>query len=330
MGRFKNRPIRVVSHGPACLDGTVAAAVVARFYGPRRVIAVFAANQESDTVLQHNAQRWTGRVQELWITDLSWKETTTAARLAELAHAGTRIYWIDHHRSAIVRRHAPEFSLPLAGRRLSERFSAARLVYDYLRQHRARLNSGAREGLEGMARLVAMADDHDRWVHRIAGSHDWALAVQALGGTRSYREILKLDEPRLTPALKAALKAARAALAQSLALAEATIVERDLTSGQRLRAACCNGYSSEVASSLYEGRKATVVALFDLRSFGVSLRRSPDCGVDLSEVAHSFGGGGHAAAAGFSLDGLKRFPAEKLAELVGAKIESAAGIQLPS
>ena len=45
------------------------------------------------------------------------------------------------------------------------------------------------------------------------------------------------------------------------------------------------------------------------------------CDVDLSELARHFGGGGHAAAAGFSVAEVKRAPAERLAALLGSQLE---------
>jgi nanoRNase/pAp phosphatase (c-di-AMP/oligoRNAs hydrolase) len=104
------------------------------------------------------------------------------------------------------------------------------------------------------------------------------------------------------------------------------MVERELDNGLRVRSACCIGYSSEVASRLYEGQSRTVIALFDLRSLGVSLRRSADCDVDLSELARHFGGGGHAAAAGFAVSEVKRSPAERLVEILGQRLERDAPI----
>jgi nanoRNase/pAp phosphatase (c-di-AMP/oligoRNAs hydrolase) len=64
-----------------------------------------------------------------------------------------------------------------------------------------------------------------------------------------------------------------------------------------------------------------VVALFDLRSQGVSLRRSADCDIDLSVLAQAYGGGGHAAASGFLIPDLRRLPAERLAEILGDQLE---------
>src|SRR5438093_8470260 len=124
------RFIQVVSHGPACLDGVVAAATVARFYQGHRVVPIFAANDESDHTLQSLR---IGGDEEIWITDLSWTSTATGAHLGELARAGAQIFWIDHHRTAVSRADAPEFKVPFAGKVLSEEFSAARLVFNYLK-----------------------------------------------------------------------------------------------------------------------------------------------------------------------------------------------------
>jgi nanoRNase/pAp phosphatase (c-di-AMP/oligoRNAs hydrolase) len=100
------------------------------------------------------------------------------------------------------------------------------------------------------------------------------------------------------------------------------MVKRALRNGVTLRTACCFGYSSEVAAHLYENTTRTVIALFDLRSQGVSLRRSPDCEVDLSKLAEQFGGGGHAAASGFMTLELRKVPAERLSELLAPRLES--------
>ena len=151
-------------------------------------------------------------------------------------------------------------------------------------------------------------------------SPDWALAVQTLGGAESYREMMRLHRPVMSRKLARALAAGRQAMQQSLKLAQSTLTERSLANGILLRAACCIGYSSEVAAELYKDQHQAVIALFDMRSQGVSLRRSADCTVDLSELARSLGGGGHAAAAGFALEELKRTPAEKLVERLAAAL----------
>jgi oligoribonuclease NrnB/cAMP/cGMP phosphodiesterase (DHH superfamily) len=178
-----------------------------------------------------------------------------------------------------------------------------------------------REAFEAFQAFVLIADDHDRWIHKIPESSDWALAVQTLGGIASYREILKLREPRMSRKLRHAFESGQDAMRRSVELANATMVDRKLDNGVTVRTACCFGYSSEVAAHLYKGQHQTVVALFDLRSQGVSLRRSADCDIDLSILAQAYGGGGHAAASGFLIPDLRRLPAERLAEILGDQIE---------
>jgi oligoribonuclease NrnB/cAMP/cGMP phosphodiesterase (DHH superfamily) len=326
MPKSGERTIEVISHGPSCLDGVMAAAAVHRFYHGLRVHVTLAANGESDRIIQELKPRADGRCDELWITDLSWTSRETAERLNALARAGTRVFWIDHHRTAVSWSSAPEFKVAFAGRVLSEEFSAAKLTFNFLQQQA--LPAGGKDHSSTYASFqpfVELADDHDRWIHRIPGSADWALAVQTLGGIESYREIIRLREPIMSRRLKAALESGRSAMGKSLEVANATLVERLLGNGLRVRSACCIGYSSEVASRLYEGQNQTIIALFDLRSLGVSLRRSADCAVDLSELAQHFGGGGHPAAAGFAVDELKRAPAERLAQLLGERLETSKG-----
>ncbi len=320
MSRPDRRTIQVVSHGPSCLDGVMAAATIKRFYLEERVITMLAANGDSDRIIQ--GVRAKGGDDEIWITDLSWTSTKTAEHLTNLVSNGARLYWIDHHRTAVSRADAPEFDVPFTGRLLSEEFSAARLTFNYLKDLAAERGALARlPEFEKFFPFVAIADDHDRWIHQVPESANWALAVQTLGGTDSYREITRLSEPVMSRRLRLAYEQGKKAMDKSLDLAHATMVERPLGNGLRIRTACCMGYSSEVASKLYEGQSQTVIALFDLRSLGVSLRRSTDCEVDLSVLAQRYGGGGHAAAAGFAIADAKRAPAERLAEILGDRLE---------
>ena len=321
MLRNHRRTVQVISHGPSCLDGVMAAAALHRFYSDQRVQLTLAANGDSDRVIQSVRLRAAGGADELWITDLSWTQADTAGHLTSVIKSGARAYWIDHHRTAVGRADAPEFDVPFTDRVLSEQYSAALLTFNFLCQMAERDGDSQRlAAYQSFAPFAALADDHDRWIHRIPGSEDWALAVQTLGGIESYREIIRLEEPIMSRRLKLALEAGLKAMDKSFAIAQATLVERELGNGLRVRSACCMGYSSEVASRLYEGQHRTVIALFDLRSLGVSLRRSADCDVDLSELARSFGGGGHAAAAGFAVDEVKLAPAERLADVLGAKL----------
>jgi uncharacterized protein len=319
-----SRTIQVVSHGPSCLDGVMAAATVARFYDGHKVFTTLAGNNEADHTIGNLSLRSEDSNDEIWITDLSWNSPATGAHLTELSERGAQIYWIDHHRTAVSRADGPEFKVPFAGKVLSEQYSAARLTFNFLKRMERDLPQEQRVAFDAFEPFVMIADDHDRWVHQIPESSDWALAVQTLGGMVSYREILKLREPRMSRKLRSAFESGQDAMRRSLELAQATMVDRKLDNGTTVRTACCFGYSSEVAAQLYKGQTRTVVALFDLRSQGVSLRRSSDSDVDLSVLAQHFGGGGHAAASGLMIPDLRRVPAERLAEILGDELEKPA------
>lgn len=319
MGKHAAGKIQIISHGPSCFDGVVAAVTVARFYSGFNITTAFPANQDADRTIEQ--LRVAGPGDEIWITDLSWNYASTAEHLRRLSEAGARVFWIDHHRSALIRLGSPEFDVPFAGKLLSEEFSASRLVYNFLMgrddlpevQYR-------RTALRTFFPIIDRADDHDRWIHRIPDSSDWALAIQTLGSIESYRELVQMAEPAMSRALAQALDSGKRSMRQSTDLADSTLAERHLSDGLRLVTACCFGYSSEVAAHIYQGRSNTIVALLDIRSGGVSLRRSADCKADLSRIASALGGGGHAAASGFIIETAKPALAAQLSEVLGESI----------
>jgi hypothetical protein len=309
--------VHVVSHGPHCLDGTAAAVAVARYHEGAEIRPVFASNSEIDDVLRRLAPT-PGRDTELWITDISWRQPETDTHLRSLAAAGVRIYWIDHHRTALERVRAGKVDVPFTDSVLSEDYAASRLTYEYLA---GRLRSEGRLAprFDALARLIAMADDNDRWLHRIPGSRELAWTVRALDAD-AYDELLATDAAlTYTPRMREALARAQAEIEASFATARASRVERSV-GDVKLVVAVCDGHPSEIADAWGKESQNTVFALYDAKSLAVSLRRSPDCTVDLSRVAASLGGGGHAAASGCQLPELRRVLAEAVAERVAEKI----------
>jgi len=307
--------VHVVSHGPHCLDGVAAAVAVARYYADQAdVTPQFAGNNEIDGVLRSLAPEG-----ELWITDISWREPETDAHLTRLANAGTPIYWIDHHRTALERFAAGTIRVPFAGRVLSEQYAASRLTYEYLRD---RLAAEGRSvpAFDALAPLIAMADDNDRWLHRVDGSRELAWVVRTLGAD-AYDDLLHVDAGvRYTPRMEAARARVEEEIARSFAVADASRTERpfgDVT----LVAAVCDGHPSEIADAWGKRTRNAVFALYDAKSLAVSLRRSPDCTVDLSHVAAALGGGGHAAAAGCELPDVRPALAGMVADRVGRVLE---------
>jgi hypothetical protein len=311
--------IQIVSHGPHCLDGVTAAAAVTRFFQDEAdVRATFASNSEIDQVLQQLRPEHPADTQ-LWITDISWREAATDAHLRSLVAAGVRIFWVDHHRTALERVKKGLVDVPFAETVLSEEFAASRLVFEHLQK---RLETSARTapGFTTFRPVVAMADDNDRWLHQIPGSRELGWVVRALGPD-AYPDFVALDEKvTYSPRMAQARDRVGAEIARSFSVAERSLVEHPLGT-ITLITAICDGHPSEIADAWGKTRRNTVFALYDAKSLAVSLRRSPDCEFDLSRLAQALGGGGHAAAAGCEIPDLRSAFSQLVADAVGKAIK---------
>jgi len=333
--------VHIVSHGPHCLDGVTAAVAVARFHAGAEIQPRFANNPEIDQVLLAVPPPPPGRTQDLWITDISWSGAETERHLRELAAAGTRIFWIDHHRTAIARVQRGAIAVPFTEMVVKDTYAASRLVYEHLRARLKRERAGQPDethlehgqigseaaargrgdpGFLALERLVMLADDNDRWIHALPGSHELALTVAAMRGTEAFRELLTIDaDVAYTPLMREAQARVAAELAESRALAERTRSERrvgDVT----VVAAWCAGYPSEIGAAWGRQMPNAVFALYDTKTDGVSFRRSPASAIDLSRVAECLGGGGHAAAAGCQIPGIGERDATALVAAVAAVV----------
>lgn len=323
--------VHIVSHGPHCLDGVTSAVAVARFHAGLEVHTHFANNPEINETIQAVPPPPAGKTQEIWITDISWTEPATDAHLRALAAAGTGVVWIDHHRSAIERLKRGTIDVPFRHMTVEDTYAASRLVFEHLERRLAaegRTPSGRDEdaaAFRALAKLVALADDNDRWIHAIPGSRELALTVGAMRDTTAYRELLGVDaDVTHTPAMREAEARVTAEVAATHALAEKTRRERrvgDVT----VIAAWCAGYPSEIGDKWGKATPNAVVALYDTKSAGVSFRRSPASQVDLSAVAETFGGGGHAAAAGCKIPGMGDRDADALATVVASAVRRVIG-----
>ncbi|MCS6926304.1 MAG: hypothetical protein NZ578_10445 [Candidatus Binatia bacterium] len=315
--------VHIVSHGPYCLDGVTAAVAIARYHTGSIIIPHFSGNDRINEVIRAIDLDTAPPGSELWITDISWTERETDAHLCRLAAHGVKIYWFDHHRTALKRYAAGEMHVPFTDFVLSEDLAAARLVYEYLTQQ---LTTSGQQNpwFRALAPVVAMADDNDRWIHAIPGSRELALTIRTMGAERDsldgYHALLGIDaEVTYTPAMQAALERALREIRSSFATAEKSRVDFPIPgTPYTITAAICEGYPSEIGDAWGKQATQTIFAFFDLKGEGVSLRRSPDCDVDLSHLAHLFGGGGHPAAAGCRPAGLHRLFAQELARLLSS------------
>lgn len=293
--------VHIVTHGPQCLDGVAAAVAIARARPQAEIVPWFVNNNEVNDAVRELRCTPRDADHEVWITDVSWSDHAADRHLRALADRGVRVHWIDHHRTAIERFEGGAVDVPLAARVISEQFAASRLAWEYLRG-RLECEGGASPTFLDFWPVVERADDTDRWLHRIPGSHELALVVRAMGAAAAYEDLLAIDrDVTYTPRMREAGKKVGHDLNRSLATAEHLRFSVRLPSGLLLVTSICHGYPSEVADAWGKQARNTVFALYDSKCLTVSLRRSPDCTIDLSRLARRFGGGGHPAAAGCEL-----------------------------
>ena len=294
----ESRRVTVVSHGPNCLDGLTCAVVAARYFGGRRYEPIFASNREIDDVLRAYDPSHPDD-EELWITDISWRDSSTDLHLDSLAARGLHVYWVDHHKTAIDRRAEGKLNVRFTGFVLDDSYSACRLLFNYLRSRAAERGESKPE-LLALEKLVLLADDVDRWILAVPGSRELGLAMRAMPQQEAYRALLAMDaDLTYAPAIENALRRVQEELKRTFALADETQLVNALPSrGLTVVAAECVDYAGEVADRWSKSFERAVFALYDHRSAGISFRRTPDCTVDLSRLAGAFGGGGHPAAAG--------------------------------
>src|SRR5690242_2570340 len=97
------RFVHVITHGPRCLDGVAAAVTVARYYHDAVVLPSFCSHRQINRVLANLRCDPVEADHEVWITDISWSDPDVDRHLQALIDRGVRVYWIDHHRTALTR-----------------------------------------------------------------------------------------------------------------------------------------------------------------------------------------------------------------------------------
>lgn len=326
--------VHIVSHGPYCLDGVTAAVAVARYRTGATIVPHFSGNDRINEILRSIGPDAAPPGSELWITDISWTEKATDDHLRNLAVHGVTLRWFDHHRTALKRYAAGEINVPFTAQVVSEAVSAARLVYEHLEQQLAA--AGQRNpNFAAFTPVVALADDNDRWLHALPGSRELALTIRAMGADpdslEGYHALLNIDAAvTYTPAMRAAYEKARREIQASFDLAGKSRVSMPIPgTPYTLVATICEGHPSEIGDAWGKNATQTVFAFYDQKGEGVSLRRSPDCEVDLSHLAQLFGGGGHPAAAGCRPAELHRLFAQELARLLSGAFPALATADTP-
>jgi len=141
-----------------------------------------------------------------------------------------------------------------------------------------------------------------------------------------YEAMLHIDaDVTYTPEMQKAYEKTAKEIQDSFTMAEKSRVSLPIPgSPYTLVTAVCDGHPSEIGDAWGKATTQTIFAFYDLHGEGVSLRRSPDCPFDLSQLAQSFGGGGHAAAAGCRPTNLHQLFAQELARLLATGVQALA------
>jgi oligoribonuclease NrnB/cAMP/cGMP phosphodiesterase (DHH superfamily) len=297
-----DRRVTVVSHGPNCLDGLTCAVVAARHFQGREYHPLFASNRQIDDTLRHFTPTHP-ESEELWVTDISWRDQETTDHLNALVDRGLELHWVDHHKSALEAREKGKLQAHFTDYILDMKYAASRLLYESLVE-KTKAEGRSNPDLFSLHNLVMTADDNDRWILAIEGSRELALTVRAMEQQEAYRALLSMSSDlAYGPELRRAHDRVQRELQSTFRLAESTCSVKEVASRDLRVVACeCDGYSGEIADRWRERWKRGVFALYDRRGGGISFRRTPDCKVDLSRLASSFGGGGHEAAAGCEME----------------------------
>jgi oligoribonuclease NrnB/cAMP/cGMP phosphodiesterase (DHH superfamily) len=282
-----------IYHGH-CVDGFAAAWVVRHRFGETSV-DFFAAQYGT-------APPWEAVNRDIMIVDFSYPRDV----LMELAAVNKKVLVLDHHKTAQEDLAGLPEPLPMTNwirltpgkgePRLHALFdmerSGAGLTWDYL--------------CSGTPRpaLINSVEDRDLWrfklpfsreVHACLFSHDYDF--------NDWDSLVKQAE---TADGKEKMVAEGAALQRQLMRNIENVLEigtRNMTIANHIVPVCNVPYfmASEAGNILSKGRafSATYIDTSTHRAF--SLRSQQDGGIDVSEIAKQYGGGGHKNAAGFTM-----------------------------
>jgi hypothetical protein len=265
----------VLYHGGGCVDGFTAAWCAFLKFGDKAEYRPVNYSEPPPDVA--------GR--DVYVLDFSFRRAVTV----EMTQRAKKFVCLDHHQTA-----AAELAGLSAGSddgliRLDMAHSGARLAWDYF------------YGDKDRPELVDIVEDRDLWRWKLSDSREINAAV------RSY----PFDFPRWSmwvnfwPAFREDLvKEGRAILRYQDEVVGAHVkhAREVVVAGHKVLAVNATTLFSEIAGELAKGRPFGVA--YFRRGDGkwqYSLRSDGD-GLDVSAVAKTFGGGGHAHAAGYESD----------------------------
>lgn len=279
----------VIYHGGNCLDGFCSAWLMKHVFQDAEFVAANYGDPPPDV---------TGK--DVFIVDFSFPRAVTVA----MARVARLLVVLNHHRTA---------EAELAGLRADNLTivfdmakSGGRIAWEYLQANcNASLfwDRGADNEPEPAESpwLVDYSEDRDLWKWELPDSREINAALRSYPlDFAEWDRLADLDPADLVPEGRAILRMDRQAVAQHVRNAGTMDIAGHVVP-------CVNAtmLMSEIGQELSRGRPFSATWFERADGTRVYSLRSEPGGMDVSEVAKRFGGGGHTHAAGFTIPGSK-------------------------
>ena len=207
---------------------------------------------------------------------------------------------LDHHKTAAADLAGLGATAPNIRLEFDMHRSGARLAWDWFHPHER----------EYAPWLVRYVEDRDLWRFALPYSRDVTTGIDAHEHTlESWDELAERDVEEVAREGHVIETYRRRCVEAARTLAVPMVI-----AGHRVRAANCSDrrFASDTAISLAEARLFGATYWINARGRVRFSLRSPAGGLDVSEIAKTFGGGGHEHAAGFEVS------LEQLAQMISA------------
>lgn len=254
--------MRVVIYHANCADGFCAAWLAHKAWPDAEFIPANYGDEPPDVKGKH-----------VIIVDFSYKRPVLEKMYSEAAS----LVVLDHHKTA----EAELTGLPYATFDMNK--SGAHLIWDYL-------------GFVAHNWVMNYVEDRDLWRWQLPDSREISATISSYPMSFNHWDELYKRRPIL------AAKEGHAILRCQKQIIEKHVKNAYETQLGDHKVLCCNATTliSEIGEALGKDRPFSITYFYNGDEYIYSLRSHKD-GVDVSEIAKEFGGGGHKHAAGFKL-----------------------------
>jgi oligoribonuclease NrnB/cAMP/cGMP phosphodiesterase (DHH superfamily) len=264
----------VIYHGN-CLDGFTAAWAIWTKHKDWEFYAAKHGNPPPDNI--------DGRI--IYMVDFSYKRPV----ILDMAARANRIHIIDHHKTA----QADLVDLPdNVYVKFDMEHSGARLTWDYFYP----------SGYEVLPAIINFVEDRDLWQFKYIETkpineflfgqeyifENWSKLADKLAHAASKYEIMQMGQALLDKHTKMTEELCKNKFRSPIGGHEVWVVNLPYN------------YSSDAGNLLCKGEPFASTFYYDGEGFVYSMR-SDENGLDVSDIAKKFGGGGHKNAAGFKI-----------------------------